>query len=499
MNRSAPPRRGRIAALVLTLAITPAALAACGSGTTGAGQPKAGGETPPTALRIGTPDSQGQPAGPVIDEFVRLVEADGDASLDVEPVFLAVPQNTDNWDQAVIRQVMEGDLDLALIPARAWDTEGVTSLRALNAPFLVDSDNLVDAIVSSDLADEMLAGLEPVGVTGLALLPESLRHVFSFASPLLAAADYDGALVRSPNSATTYALFEALGATPDDYPGQQVPDALAAGELTAMESAFALASFDDEHLSTAGNVVLFPKVNTLVVNTERFEALSDDQRQAIEAAAQGAREFARGAVVPDAEQAADYCESQAGSIVLASDADLAGLQAAVRPVYDELEQDAQTRQLIADIRDLKAETTPPVAVAECAAEPVAAGGAPTTEPSAIDGVYRYDVPRELFIEKGLVNNVDEAGVHTLTIDSGVWLDEWGGTERCEGVFTVDGDVWTIRWKGGCYGDWSMRLADTDPVTWADITTLPPWQNDPETIAANELFNSVPLTRVADVS
>lgn len=498
MNRSAPPRPGRIAALVLTVAITPPALAACGSGTTGAGQPKAGGETPPVTLRIGTPDSQGQPAGAVIDEFVRLVDADGRASLDVEPVFEAVPANTDNWDQAVIRQVIDGDLDLALIPARAWDIEGVTSLRALNAPFLVDSDNLVDAVVSSDLADEMLAGLDPVGVTGLALLPESLRHVFSFTSPLLAPADYEGALIRSPNSATTYALFEALGATPDDYPGQQVPDALAAGELTAMESAFALASFDGEQLSTAGNVVLFPKVNTLVVNTERFEALSDDQRRAIEAAAEGTREFARGAVVPDAEQAAGYCESQAGSILLASDADLAGLRAAVRPVYDELERDDRTRQLIADIRALKAETTPPVAVAECTAEPAAAG-APTTGPSPIDGVYRYDVPRELFIEKGLVNNVGEAGVHTLTIDAGVWLDEWGGGERCEGAYTIDGDVWTIRWKGGCSGDWTMRLADTDPVTWADITTLPPWQNDPETIAANEMFNSVSLTRVADVS
>ncbi len=41
------------------------------------------------------------------------------------------------------------------------------------------------------------------------------------------------------------------------------------------------------------------------------------------------------------------------------------------------------------------------------AEPVASAGAPTAEPSAIDGVYRYDVPRELFLERGLVENLDE--------------------------------------------------------------------------------------------
>ena len=33
---------------------------------------------------------------------------------------------------------MTGELEMGLIPARAWDTEGVTSLRALHAPFLVD-------------------------------------------------------------------------------------------------------------------------------------------------------------------------------------------------------------------------------------------------------------------------------------------------------------------------------------------------------------------------
>jgi hypothetical protein len=64
-----------------------------------------------------------------------------------------------------------------MIPARAWDTEGVTSLRALHAPFLVTSDELVAEIVDGELADELLAGLEDVGVTGLALLPEGLRHL----------------------------------------------------------------------------------------------------------------------------------------------------------------------------------------------------------------------------------------------------------------------------------------------------------------------------------
>ena len=102
----------------------------------------------------------------------------------IEPVWNAAGDTgDDDWDQKVARMVVAGELDMGLIPTRAWDTEGVTSLRALNAPFLITSDELAAQVASSELAGTMLAGLDTVGVTGLALLPEGLRHVFSFGDP----------------------------------------------------------------------------------------------------------------------------------------------------------------------------------------------------------------------------------------------------------------------------------------------------------------------------
>ncbi len=110
--------------------------------------------------------------------------------------------------------VTSGKLDMGLIPSRAWDTEGVTSLRALNAPFLIDSDELLDDVVSSDeLADDLMSGLDKAGVVGLALFPEGLRHPFGLKKPLLGPDDYDGQAIRTPTSKTTAAVFAALGAT----------------------------------------------------------------------------------------------------------------------------------------------------------------------------------------------------------------------------------------------------------------------------------------------
>ena len=94
--------------------------------------------------------------------------------------------------------VTSGELDMGLIPSRAWDTEGVTSLRALNAPFLVDSDELLDEVVSDDEStDDLMAGLDKAGVVGLALFPDALRHPFALKEPLLGPEDYSGRVIRA--------------------------------------------------------------------------------------------------------------------------------------------------------------------------------------------------------------------------------------------------------------------------------------------------------------
>ena len=136
----------------------------------------------------------------------------------IEPVWEAAA-GTDvaaGWDQVVARQVVNGPLDMGMIPSRAWDTEKVTSLRALQAPFLVNTDALLKQVVTADMAVEMLAGLDRAGVTGLALVPESTRQIFAFGKPLLSPADLKGKTIRVPRSDTSYALFRALGATPSD-------------------------------------------------------------------------------------------------------------------------------------------------------------------------------------------------------------------------------------------------------------------------------------------
>jgi TRAP-type C4-dicarboxylate transport system substrate-binding protein len=451
--------RGTTQTICLFAPLLAAALllsAAC----SGDGGTKAGGSEAATTLRIGTNDNPGRLSADQILEFGRRVEEASDGKLRIEPVWHAAGEGDQRaWDQRVARKVVRGELDLGLIPARAWDTEGVTTLRALHAPFLVTSDALLARVLTSDLAGRMLAGLDRAGVVGLALLPEGLRHPFSFGAPFLGPADYQGALIRAPRSQTAYALFEALGATPDDLSFTAVDEAIARGRAAAAESAFAFSgSLQGETVAT-GNVTFFPKVNALVVNDEVFDDLTDEERRILVEASGGTRDWAIGSSPASADSARRYCRG-GGRVVLASEADLRALERAARPVYVQLERDRETRTLIAGIRALASDlATRPFEPNPCGK--AAAPPATATTAASIDGVYRTSFTRgelertPLLEDRGEVQD-ENWGDFTLTFERGrVTFEQENeiASYTTAGTFTVDGRTIVLEFtEGGNFGE-----------------------------------------------
>jgi TRAP-type C4-dicarboxylate transport system substrate-binding protein len=493
--------RARTALLALVLAAV--ALAGCSGGDA----TKAGGSGAPVTLRIGTNDTSGRPGADQIEEFARQVEELSGGRIRIEAVWEAAGKAADDWDQQVARLVVSRELDMGLIPARAWDTEGVTSLRALHAPFLVTSDELLDRIATGELADEMLDGLDKAGVVGLALLPEGLRHPFSFGDPLLSLDDYADTHIRTPRSDVAYAIFEALGATPDDLIGEEFSQAIADGSLTAADSAFALANSTLEGGTTVatGNVTFFPKANTLVVNADAFADLDEVQRGLLDEAAARTLQWAIEATPTDREAAETYC-GQSSSIVLAGGADVAALEQAASPVYRELEKDPKTKDLIDRIRELKSEIGAPESgrVELCGSS--AGGGAGATsggDPSVLNGVWRVDLTYEEGVAAGLPKGVaaHEMGLQTIRMEDGQYEWRWrarDGEHDCPGTYEISGDV--VRFADqppGCSASWEATFALAgDEIRWSAAKSH--YENDAVDQLIRELLHSKPWKKIADV-
>jgi TRAP-type C4-dicarboxylate transport system substrate-binding protein len=451
---SIPPRLGsmittsatRIPSAALALALAAVFLAGCTGGTAD----KAGGSGAPTVLRLGSNDAANQPDTPVVRYFAAQVEELSGGSLRVDVLLQAAGNKVPNTEGRIVQKVRDGQLDLGWIGARAWDRFGVTSFQALQAPFLITDYTLLHRVATSPLAGEMLAGLERQDVVGLALVPDLLRHPVGMERPLVSLADFEGARLRDIPSNATDALLRALGATPAHLGNA----AVGAGALRRVDGQEL--SLGNAYGGTAvtGNVTFFGKALTLFAGRAAFEALTDEQQNVLREAA--ARTLQHVVATPPSESALArrFC-AENGRIVLASGDELAALVRAAQPVYTELERDAQTKRLIAAIRQLKATTDPdpPLVVpAGCSRPQQGAPAATGTRrpPSIVNGTYHVVSTRADMLAFGPPASDPEnlhPGVDTRILNNGKWLFPNGDPPRPQGTYTIRGNRITFTSPG----------------------------------------------------
>ena len=296
---------------------------------------------PATVFQVVTVEPPDSPEGKAIAFFADEVKRRTGGTVAVEPLSEAGENDQDN-----IEQVMSGAVPMAVVQARNWDDYGVTTMQALEAPFLITSDALAEAATSGDLAGDLMSGLAAKGVEGLALWPIDLRHPVSFGQPFLTPEDMKDANIRIVGSKVTEDVIHALGANP--VRGGEIEDS----EFDGAESAFDRAYSLPKPGVFTGNVTFYPRVDVFVINSDAFATLSPEQQAAVRSAAEATRGHVVDAIVSDAAQAKTYCETEGGSVALADEAGVAAFASALAPVVTELERDAATKDLVARIRSL---------------------------------------------------------------------------------------------------------------------------------------------------
>ena len=340
------------------------ALVIGGCGGTVSGD-KAGGNEQPITLTLGSPDSEGTPGTDALRHFVQQVADLSEGRITVELRWNVVGDAEDP-EGDTIRAVLNGTIDLGWVGTRAWDGQGVVGFSALQAPFLIDDYGVLDAVLKSDVPAPMLTELDGIGLTGLAVYPDQLRHPFGFDAPFLTLDDFAGAGLRVPDSQVSDAVIRALGATPLHLNGGAFGEAIDNGEVVGAESSIGNVMNGNAGIMPTGaymtmNLTFYPKLQTLFAETGRYASLSASTRSVLETAAGETLTYLLGQD-PEGADVEGFCEV-GGTLVNASPSDLEEISAAAEPVTRSLEVDATVADYIARIRELKASTTPaPLAV-----------------------------------------------------------------------------------------------------------------------------------------
>lgn len=393
------------------------AVSACTAGTTD----KTGGDRPPLVLTAVSPEEADRPTGKQLAAVAAAIDRLSGGRITLRVSYVVGP------DQDAIQQVRTGRATLAIVASRAFSTEKVDSFRALTVPFLIQSDAAAAAVATDNaITGPMLAGVSSIGLTGLGVYPETMRHPFSGNAPVLTPADLRGRKLRTLESEETYAAFRALGAEPMFVDGDEFRIGLTSGSVPLVESSFALAGPLLVAPSVAtGNVTFFPRMNVLVANTEAMSGLTKAQQNLVRSAVDEARGAAQKAVTPDAEAAQAFC-AEGGRVVLASTEQVAALQQAVTPYVDQVSVEPVTAAAIQAIRKTVAAAGAGAPVTACGParvparpqpfEPWPVSGAATP----IDGTYRAQVTDEALAAAGAPKTSwpENHGTYTWTIAGG---------------------------------------------------------------------------------
>ena len=430
---------------------------------------KSGGEGPALTLTMATSDQPGGPQSAELEHFAEVVAKESNGRMRIDVTYAAMGQDQRKFDQTVAGLVQDGRFDLGIVPARSWDDLDVTAFRALQTPFLLDRDELVDAVVKDDVAQSMLEGLEGSRVHGIVLWPDALRHPVGYGAPILRPSDLRGAALHAPYSRDVYAMLEALGSEPSDLDRVGVTTGYASGTLDGTEAG-ADAAFGPPATITA-NVTLYAKVNTIVANEAAWDSLSDSQQAAVQDAARSTRDWLVAGRPREDDLLSEACANGTG-VTVAGSAAVAGMRRATRKQEQGMRADADAGPVIERIEAL-AETldSDPVLIVECAARSEAADIGELIDPGALDGTYRAELTEHDFLQAGAdaQSATSNAGVWTITLDGGRYSAE---ADSCTAAYDLSKTMIAFRWDPGtCSGDWTARWERTESgLRFTDVQT-----------------------------
>jgi TRAP-type C4-dicarboxylate transport system substrate-binding protein len=381
---------------------------------------KTGGEADPVVLRFA--DGYETPAfEPAVAHFVKRVEELSDGEVTIETV-RGWGDLAPDFEQQIVADVAAGEADVGWVGTRVFDTFGVTSFQALTAPMLIDSYPLEEAVINSDLPEQMLAGLDELDVTGLAVLGDGLRKPIAQDRAMVRVEDWRDVSFNTFRSDGQMAAIEAAGAVPVDDLAGDVPYAAAERNLLIYKE-----SYVSNYRYVAANVNLWPQTVALIANPDSLAELSDEQRGWVERAAEEAAAGSTAMFDHDQDILAAAC-AKGARFADASPEDLAALRAAFDGVYDDLERDSDTGAYIEQIEALKADLP---AVAPLRIPSNCAVGAVDAARDPVQGLWES----ELLTEGQMVQAFVAAGGSER--EGHAWFAEFGGGAEESVQFRVD--------------------------------------------------------------
>ncbi len=400
---------------------------------------RTGTPTDPVTLRAVWGQGPTGIGGDVLGELT-----DGTASSAVR-VAVGGPPNVGDTsaERHAVESLMAGEADITVVRAGVLQLLGADSLAPLSAPFVVTNNEQAAAIAAdAELSEQLLSGLDEVGLVGLGLVPGGLRHPFGYgSSPLRGAPDYRGQIINVREDAGIQAMLDELGAEADHTVDSQRHND-AGTRLRGIEVSVQQVGAVTLPAVQTPNVTLYEKFDVAVVRLDTWDGLDDAQQEDLRASFVDAARAAMESRVTEEEGQASWCSTPLARSVLASEPELSSLHRALDPIAERLAEDPALARSLDRMRELGTATADPKASACATAIPESAASyyvEPQGDQGVLDGLWRLEADQQDLLDAGLSaqDAYANAGVWEFRIKDGYADGVQPDGRRCNAEFAFD--------------------------------------------------------------
>ncbi|WP_119309089.1 DctP family TRAP transporter solute-binding subunit [Cohaesibacter haloalkalitolerans] len=223
-------------------------------------------------------------------EFKRIVEEKTGGSLEVKHF----PDNQLGNDRVITESTIFGDIDIGVSSTSPLATL-FPDLYAFDAPFLFLSSEDAYAKLDGETGQAILKTLEKKGLKGLAFWENGFRNFTNSKKAVAVPADLSGMKIRTMENDVHLAAWRALGANPTPMAFSELFTALQQGTVDGQENPLGIID-GNRFQEVQSNVSLTQHVYTpyiVFMNLDKFNSLSDVEKDAIVTAAKETTAFQR--------------------------------------------------------------------------------------------------------------------------------------------------------------------------------------------------------------
>jgi tripartite ATP-independent transporter DctP family solute receptor len=229
----------------------------------------------------------------------------------------------------------------------------VPAANVLSLPFLFRSFEHLHNVLDQSLGQELLAGFQRHGFVGLTFYDSGARSIYNSVKPVRSISDMKGLRIRVQQSNLMSDMVKALGADPIELPYGQVLTGLSTKLIDGAENNWP-SYVTTNHYKLAPYYTLTEHTmspEVLVMSLRAWESLSAEDKDIFREAAGKSNTFMR-ELWNGLEERSRQQARAAGNTVIA-EFDRKPFEDAVSVIYAKMVTDAETRQLIERIRQVK--------------------------------------------------------------------------------------------------------------------------------------------------